>query len=132
MKRVLPGRPQWSQTGSVPQSMPNVRLPRFGWFDGAPVVERAADGGQVGAEATVVGGWDDTGVEIARQDAAASADGVRDTDEFFMRSIDQLVDALLLEKKIPHETLPRDQREAWVDVVRDRALALPALSGRLF
>ena len=63
---------------------------------------------------------------------AASADGVRDTDEFFMRSIDQLVDALLAEKKIPHEVLPEGQRESWVEVVRDRALALPALSARLF
>ena len=34
---------------------------------------------------------------------AASADGVRDTDEFFMRSIDQLVDILLAEKKIEKE-----------------------------
>src|SRR5512135_1064249 len=33
----------------------------------------------------------------------AQADGVRDTDEFFMRAIDQLVDALLAEKKLAHE-----------------------------
>src|SRR5260370_1254870 len=35
-----------------------------------------------------------------------SAHGVRDTDQFFMRSIDELVDPLLHEKKIPHEGLP--------------------------
>ena len=37
---------------------------------------------------------------------AASADGMRDTDEFFMRAIDQLVDKLLAEKRIPHQVLP--------------------------
>jgi len=51
------------------------------------------------------------------------ADGVRDTDLFFTRSIDRLVDELLAEKKIPHRVLPAGQREAWAqiaaDVVRD-------------
>ncbi len=54
---------------------------------------------------------------------AASADGVRDTDEFFMRSIDQLVDQLLAERKIRHEVLPPGRRDAWIDVVRDVVLA---------
>ena len=40
----------------------------------------------------------------------AAADGVRDTDEFFMRPIDQLVDTLLAEKKVPFERLPDDSR----------------------
>ena len=41
----------------------------------------------------------------------AAADGVRDTDEFFMRQIDQLVDTLLAEKKIPFERLPEGSRD---------------------
>ncbi len=63
---------------------------------------------------------------------AASADGFRDTDEFFMRSVDQLVDALLAEKRIPHEVLPATRRESWVDVVKRRVLGAPEFSGRLF
>jgi nicotinamide riboside kinase len=53
---------------------------------------------------------------------AASADGVRDTDEFFVRSIDQLVDTLLEEKRIPHERLPPGEREGWSDKVKGIAL----------
>src|SRR5512146_1262473 len=49
----------------------------------------------------------------------AAADGVRDTDEFFMRNIDTLVDTLLTEKKMPHERLPDGQRDTWIDVVKD-------------
>ena len=41
--------------------------------------------------------------------APATEDGVRDTDEFFVRSIDQLVDTLLAEKKIAHCRLGRGQ-----------------------
>jgi len=59
---------------------------------------------------------------------AASADGVRDTDEFFMRSIDQLVERLLREKKIPHEILPAGERERWSEIVRDVVLKAPALA----
>jgi thymidylate kinase len=62
---------------------------------------------------------------------AAAADGIRDTDEFFMRSIDQLVDALLAEKKMPVQTLPRGERAAWVDLVKETVLKRPELS-RLF
>lgn len=62
---------------------------------------------------------------------AASADGVRDTDEFFMRSIDQLVDTLLAEKKIPHQQLPPGERPRWIELVWDRVRVSPAL-GRLF
>jgi thymidylate kinase len=61
-----------------------------------------------------------------------SPDGFRDTDEFFMRSIDQLVDALLAEKRLAHETLPAGQRERWVEIVRDRVLKDPALAKPLF
>src|SRR5512147_1026124 len=61
----------------------------------------------------------------------ASADGVRDTDEFFMRSIDQLVDTLLAEKKLRHEALPGGQRETWIDIVKTTVLSQPQLSSRL-
>ena len=62
---------------------------------------------------------------------AASADGVRDTDEFFMRSIDALVDSLLAEMKVPHEVLPAGGREGWIDQVRDVVAKRPEMS-RLF
>jgi len=61
----------------------------------------------------------------------AQADGVRDTDEFFMRSIDQLVDTLLREKKLAHERLPERQRHIWIDTVKNVVLAQPQLSDRL-
>src|SRR5262245_17908772 len=63
---------------------------------------------------------------------APAADGFRDTDEFFARSIDQLVDALLAEQKIPHERLPEGQREGWIQIVKAVVLKLPALDKRLF
>jgi nicotinamide riboside kinase len=62
---------------------------------------------------------------------AASADGIRDTDEFFMRSIDTLVDKLLAEMKVPHQVLPADDRSQWIDTVRDVVLKRPELA-RLF
>lgn len=61
----------------------------------------------------------------------AAADGVRDTDEFFMRAIDQLVDTLLAEKKIPHERLPEGQRDTWISIVKDVVLRHPQLNARL-
>ena len=61
----------------------------------------------------------------------AAADGVRDTDEFFMRQIDQLVDSLLVEKKIPFERLPEGHRDAWIDIVKDVVLGHPELDARL-
>ena len=62
---------------------------------------------------------------------APSADGVRDTDEFFMRSIDDLVDRLLVEMKVPYESLAPDGRAGWIDRVRDVVLKRPDLT-RLF
>ena len=62
---------------------------------------------------------------------SVTEDGVRDTDEFFMRTIDQLVDTLLAEKKIAHERLPEGQRERWIEIVRQTVLARPQLSSRL-
>jgi len=62
---------------------------------------------------------------------AASADGVRDTDEFFMRSIDQLVDALLAEKKIGAHPLPPGGQAGWIEEVRETVLKRPELA-RLF
>jgi nicotinamide riboside kinase len=61
-----------------------------------------------------------------------SADGFRDTDEFFMRAIDELVDSLLAEKKIAHHPLPVGARDTWVEVVRDVVLRSPAFAKRLF
>ena len=63
---------------------------------------------------------------------AASADGVRDTDEFFIRSIDELVDTLLEEKKIGHERLPLGRRDEWIGIVKDVVLRAPQVSKRLF
>jgi nicotinamide riboside kinase len=60
-----------------------------------------------------------------------SADGVRDTDEFFMRAIDQLVDTLLHEKRLPHERLPEGRRDLWIDIVKRTVLEQPQLSARL-
>jgi len=61
----------------------------------------------------------------------ATADGVRDTDEFFMRGIDQLVDNLLAEKRWPHERLPEGERDLWIDIWRDTVLRHPQLDARL-
>ena len=63
---------------------------------------------------------------------APSPDGFRDTDEFFMRSIDALVDTILRELKIPHETLPASERARWVEIARAAVLASPSLGKRLF
>ena len=62
----------------------------------------------------------------------APSDGVRDTDEFFRRSIDQLVDRLLAQRHIPHERLPASEREGWIDLVRRQVLGSPALTSKLF
>lgn len=62
---------------------------------------------------------------------AASADGVRDTDEFFMRSIDGLVDKLLAEMRIEHQVLPAADRTQWIEHVRDVVMKRPELT-RLF
>jgi thymidylate kinase len=62
---------------------------------------------------------------------APSADGVRDTDEFFMRAIDQLVDQLMEEKHIPFHRLPQGERDRWIDIVKDQVRAHPE-SSRLF
>jgi thymidylate kinase len=59
---------------------------------------------------------------------AAQVDGVRDTDEFFMRSVDQAVDSLLAQKKIPHQVLPKGDRAAWIGLVRDTVLKRPELA----
>jgi nicotinamide riboside kinase len=56
------------------------------------------------------------------------ADGVRDTDLFFTRSIDQLVDELLAEKKVAHEVLPAGQREKWAAIVAERVTRSPELA----
>ncbi len=58
---------------------------------------------------------------------AASPDGVRDTDEFFMRNIDTLVDTLLAEKKVAHERLD-GERETWIGAVKECVLKHPNCS----
>jgi hypothetical protein len=63
---------------------------------------------------------------------SASPDGIRDTDEFFMRQIDRLVDELVEERTLPCDRLPDGRREEWAEIVRDRVLRLPALAERLF
>ena len=66
--------------------------------------------------------------KVPMSEGAVSADGVRDTDEFFMRSIDVLVDTLLEEMKIPHERLPPGRREEWIGLVGERVAARPELA----
>ena len=61
-----------------------------------------------------------------------AADGVRDTDEFFMRQIDRLVDELVEERRLSCDRLPDGERERWGEIVRERVVQLPALAGRLF
>ena len=61
-----------------------------------------------------------------------SPDGVRDTDELFMRSIDGLVDDLLAERKLEHLRLPPGRREQWAEIVTDHALGVPGVAARLF
>lgn len=62
---------------------------------------------------------------------APSEDGFRDTDQFFIRSIDQLVDTLLIEKRIVHERLDAGTRAGWSDAVRLTVTGHPLLAGRL-
>ena len=62
----------------------------------------------------------------------ALADGIRDTDEFFMRQIDRLVDELVEERGLPCERLPGGHREDWAETVKERVVSLPALAERLF
>jgi thymidylate kinase len=62
----------------------------------------------------------------------AQADGVRDTDEFFMRQIDRLVDELLEERKLDCSRLPEGRRSDWAQLAAEEVLRLPALAERLF
>jgi thymidylate kinase len=62
----------------------------------------------------------------------AQADGVRDTDEFFMKQIDRLVDELIAERQLDCTRLPEGRRPEWAQMAGDAVLALPALSERLF
>jgi predicted ATPase len=66
--------------------------------------------------------------KVPMSEGAVSPDGVRDTDEFFMRSIDQLVDTLLAEKRIAHEKLPPGRREEWIKLVGEQVAASPQLA----
>ena len=64
--------------------------------------------------------------------AGATADGVRDTDEFFMRQIDRLVDELVEERKLPCTRLAEGARADWARTAGEAVLSLPALADRLF
>ena len=64
--------------------------------------------------------------------AEPQADGVRDTDEFFMRQIDRLVDELLEERKLDATRLPEGRRGDWAAIAAEAVMRLPALSERLF
>jgi len=66
--------------------------------------------------------------KVPMSEGAVSADGVRDTDEFFMRSIDQLVDTLLAEQMIPHEKLPPGRRKKWIKLVGEQVASSPQLA----
>jgi nicotinamide riboside kinase len=57
----------------------------------------------------------------------ASADGVRDTDEFFVRSIDPL----LAEKKITHVPLDATIRDGWVDAALRAVMQHESMAARL-
>jgi hypothetical protein len=61
----------------------------------------------------------------------AAPDGVRDTDEFFMRAIDRLVDELLLRMKVRYQRLPEGERTRWFEVVREEVQRHPEMA-RLF
>jgi nicotinamide riboside kinase len=63
---------------------------------------------------------------------APSADGVRDTDAFFMRQIDKLVDELVADRGLTCDRLPEGRREEWAEIVKARVVRLPALAERLF
>ena len=63
---------------------------------------------------------------------SAQADGIRDTDEFFMKQIDRLVDELIEERKLPCTRLPEGRRAEWAQMAADEVLRLPALAERLF
>ncbi|HCZ32818.1 MAG TPA: hypothetical protein DHV93_04810 [Holophagaceae bacterium] len=60
-----------------------------------------------------------------------SADGVRDTDTFFAESIDTLVDQLLAERSIPHESLDPRDRAGWIHRVKEVVLHHPKGQKRL-
>jgi nicotinamide riboside kinase len=59
-----------------------------------------------------------------------AADGVRDTDELFMRQVDKVVDELLNEHGIACHRLPPGAREQWIDLVREKVMENPSLPER--
>jgi nicotinamide riboside kinase len=61
-----------------------------------------------------------------------AADGVRDTDRFFMTQIDRLVDELADERRLPCERLPPGERVRWGEIVAERVYGLPQLAAGLF
>ena len=60
-----------------------------------------------------------------------TADGVRDTDDFFAEAVDQMVDKLLAERSVAHERLEPGRRPTWIDRVRQVVLNHPKGQKRL-
>jgi adenylate kinase family enzyme len=58
-------------------------------------------------------------------------DGVRDTDAFFAKAVDDLVDRLLAERSIPHERLEPGQRARWIGRVKEIVLQHPKAQKRM-
>lgn len=58
-------------------------------------------------------------------------DGVRDTDAFFAKAVDELVDRLLAERGIPHERLEPGQRAHWIGRVKEIVLQHPKAQKRM-
>jgi thymidylate kinase len=63
---------------------------------------------------------------------SAQADGIRDTDEFFMKQIDRLVDELVEECQFFCIRLPEGRCAEWAQLVAEEVLRLFALAERLF
>ena len=66
--------------------------------------------------------------KVPMSSGTSTEDGFRDTNEFFMRAIDELVDRLLAERKIAHNRLPAGEREAWVRIAIETVLRSPEMT----
>jgi nicotinamide riboside kinase len=58
-------------------------------------------------------------------------DGVRDTDTFFARAVDELVDRLLAERALPHQRLEPGARPQWIERVKQVVMTHPKGQKRL-
>lgn len=60
-----------------------------------------------------------------------SEDGVRDTDTFFAKAVDGMVDRLLAERNLAHERLQPGARSTWIERVRHVVMTHPKGQKRL-